>query len=461
MDSFKNQQEQYDEWLRINPTKLLDPSEMEDLDDDLRTKIIEELNITADFEIQKFMLKHKYDEIRRFVSSQNIKEIHQIKDNIWKPSSIDSYKDISPELILVSDTCEIPKITIWGEEVYETYYRDEKLVRVWNILRTMIASSRNDGVIGRSLKILVVDKTSKKYLGILNIASSMMFLTPRNQYLFGNSNDLYNRVFSQGGRSKNMACGTTIMTLQPFGRLFNGGKLMSLLCLSDEVCKMWEQKYGDKLVCFETTSLFGDKKLTQYDGLQPYIRKLGLTSGETPLKPSDDLWKSMRRWLKLRFPEIYHHYLVETNEKGQPASRYPKDEAIKKVYKLLSISKYLDINSGFKRGVYFSRLYKNSDEFIRYEINESDLVPAFDNSVETLTEFWKYGFEKNIDSELKTIVNGRIKHSTKNSSAKQRVNRIKDYDELSSHLPSDWYEELKNINWNESINRYLTSNLNE
>ena len=66
-----------EEKLRLY-TGSLSKEDLYHLDNELRTKIIDELNITANFEIQKFMLKHKYDEIRRFVSNQNIKEIHQV-----------------------------------------------------------------------------------------------------------------------------------------------------------------------------------------------------------------------------------------------------------------------------------------------------------------------------------------------------------------------------------------------
>ena len=59
----------------------------------------------------------------------------------------------------------------------------------------------------------------------------------------------------------NTANGQTIVPTQPFGKYFLGGKLMSLLCLSEEVCSMWKKLYGNTLVGVTTTSLYGTKNI--------------------------------------------------------------------------------------------------------------------------------------------------------------------------------------------------------
>jgi hypothetical protein len=59
-----------------------------------------------------------------------------------------------------------------------------------------------------------------------------------------------------------------------------------LLCLSKEVCSQWKKLYGDTLVGFTTTSLYGNKdnRQTQYDNLVPYWDNCKSTTGKTPYK---------------------------------------------------------------------------------------------------------------------------------------------------------------------------------
>jgi hypothetical protein len=48
--------EQYREWLKTNPIKKLTPLEEKRLDDEIRKKISDELNVTGEFDIAEFML---------------------------------------------------------------------------------------------------------------------------------------------------------------------------------------------------------------------------------------------------------------------------------------------------------------------------------------------------------------------------------------------------------------------
>ena len=177
--------QQYKNWLKTNPIKQYSPEDILKLDEDIRQQIILELDVTGDFNIAEFMLLHKYKEVQKFVSSQDPKEIEEVRKLLWKPQGRSDFRRIVPELVLTSDSVEIKKINFWGEESYQSYPRDEKLIRHWNILRVLISSSRHDGVIGRQLRYIVRDKVTKTYLGIICIASSMMNLSVRNEEVFG------------------------------------------------------------------------------------------------------------------------------------------------------------------------------------------------------------------------------------------------------------------------------------
>ena len=458
--------QQYKNWRRTNPPKKLTDEQKQLMDDEIRSKIIDELDVTGDFDIAEFMLLHKYKEVCKFVPSQNPNEIEEVKNLIWKPQGRSDFRRIQPELVLTSDSVELKKIDIWGNETYEEYPRDEKLIRHWNILRVLISSSRHDGVIGRQLRYIVRDKVTKTYLGIICMGSSMMNLSVRNAEVFGGeisknkeSKQHFKNAFSKGGRSVNMTNGQTIMCTQPFGRSFNGGKLLALLCLSEQVQNDWKQRYGDTLVTVETTSLYGQKDSTQYDGMRPFWRNLGKTSGDTPIKPSDELWKSIRRWLKKRHPKTYFHFIIERNEKNQPKVRDKKNGLITKVYGLLGIKKNLNTNSGHQRGVFLSKLYTNSDEFLQCKIDEKDLIKAFDNSVERLTEFWKFGYEGDTkDSPAHEEISKHFQNKfkfEKKSPAKQRLNDMIERGETHINLITDWYEPMSSMSWDEVKERFL------
>ena len=458
--------QQYKNWLKTNPIKQYSPEDILKLDEDIRQQIILELDVTGDFNITEFMLLHKYKEVQKFVSSQDPKEIEEVRKLLWKPQGRSDFRRIVPELVLTSDSVEIKKINFWGEESYQSYPRDEKLIRHWNILRVLISSSRHDGVIGRQLRYIVRDKVTKTYLGIICIASSMMNLSVRNEDVFGGditknkeSKLHFKNAFSQGGRSINMANGQTIMCTQPFGRHFNGGKLLALLCLSNQVQQDWKERYNDTLVTVETTSLYGEKDSTQYDGMRPFWRNLGKTSGNTPLKPSDELWKNIRRWLKKRHVKTYHHFIMEKNEKNQPAVRDKKNGLITKVYGLLGIKKNLNTSSGHQRGVFISKLFENSDEFLQCKINEEDLIPSFDNSIERLTEFWKFGFHGDTKDtpphpEITRHFKNKFKFEKK-SPAKQRLNDMLERGHTHIDLITDWYEPMSRLSWDEVKDKFL------
>jgi hypothetical protein len=230
------------------------------------------------------------------------------------------------------------------------------------------------------------------------------------------------------------------------------------MCLSKQVCDDWESRYGDKLVTVETTSLYGEKNSTQYDGLRPYWRNLGKTSGDTPIKPTDELWKSIRRWLKKRHPDIYFHFIIELNQKNQPAVRDKKNALISKVYGLLNLKSSQETSSGHQRGVFLSRLYTNSDDYLQYKINDNELIPAFDNSVETLTEFWKFGFvgdtkRNGVNPEIESKFQNKFKFEKK-SSAKQRLQNMIERGEDFINLTTDWYLPMSYLSWEETKEKF-------
>jgi uncharacterized protein YaaW (UPF0174 family) len=250
------------------------------------------------------------------------------------------------------------------------------------------------------------------------------------------------------------ANGQTIVPTDIFGKYFLGGKLMSLLCLSKEVCSQWKQIYGDTLIGVTTTSLYGNlnNRLTQYDNLTPYWSNCGSTTGDTPYKLPNDLEEEFRKIFLEHHPQEYWGYFVKgIRETKKRAGQW--------------WLKYMGIKEGSNqpRGVYYSRIYKESDEYFRKIIKifeevcikekvykkikvkkelksvitikkekitevlknklwnktlermnkeltpDDKLTPAFDNSISALTNYWKYGLKGDTqvlpeDTKLSTIL---------------------------------------------------------
>ena len=438
---------QYKSWIKSNPVKKLSVSESKKLDKVMRENTIKELNAFSQLPSRELMLKYKWLEIRKKMKTYDAKLVDKVKSNMWIPHDRSDFRRIVPHMILLSDQFSLTKKNIFGEINADTYEFDKNLVKEWQILRDFISSSRNDGTVGRQLRYLVVDKITKKYLGIICIAGALPLLTAFNDSVYL-TREMYQKQFKVGGTlSRNVANGQTIMSCQPFGSMFNGGKLLSLLCSSKQVQDDWKETYGDTLVVVQTTSLYGSSSNSQYDGLRPFWEKLGESTGQTPLKPSDKTYRQLREWLRRRYSEEYHFLTLAKTKDGQNAVREQKNQFIRKCFSLLDINNESRTVSGDIRGIYISRLYKNTDQYLRKEITDKDLIPAFDNSIEFLTEFWKFGY----DGDTKSYVHPEIKalfkkeyRLEKTSSAKRRlqsqINRFTDEqtNKINELLSKEW-----------------------
>ena len=83
----------------------------------------------------------KWHEIQEFVKNTEPELIEEVEDLIWKPKGRSDYRRLKPELILTSNTIEIKKKTIWGDEYYQEYLQDEKLVRH---MQQVVPNGRDD-----------------------------------------------------------------------------------------------------------------------------------------------------------------------------------------------------------------------------------------------------------------------------------------------------------------------------
>jgi len=161
----------------------------------------------------------------------------------------------------------------------------------WQLYLDIISSHNNLSSPGRNIKLAVIEKNTKKWVGFIRIGSPTIMMKPRNQLL---GCVITNETATTKSFNNASAMGFVIVPAQPFGYNYLGGKLLAAICCSHEVREMINAKYGMNMCLFETTSLYGTSKaISQYDGMKPYLRFKGVTESDfLPMmhgKPYDDL----------------------------------------------------------------------------------------------------------------------------------------------------------------------------
>ena len=161
----------------------------------------------------------------------------------------------------------------------------------WQLYLDIISSHNNLSSPGRNIKLAVLEKKTKKWVGFIRIGSPTIMMKPRNQLL---DCVITNETATTKSFNNASAMGFVIVPAQPFGYNYLGGKLLAAICCSHEVREMINAKYKMNMCLFETTSLYGTSKaISQYDGMKPYLRFKGVTESDfLPMmhgKPYDDL----------------------------------------------------------------------------------------------------------------------------------------------------------------------------
>jgi len=385
----------------------------------LKDSLISDLSYASKMDVKEYTLYQKWCEVKerypveevstlwgpefQMVNDNQEAIIKEVKKNFWMPTGPDDYEKLQPMLELSN-----------GE-----------LAETWNAVRTFSSTMKNNSNIGRNLFYTVKDRVTGKYLGVICISSDFLDLTPRDSAI-GWSRD----VKTQQGMINHTAIGSTIVPLQPLGYSYMGGKLLALLCLSDTVQKDWKERYGDTLVGVTTTSLYGKTKaggLSQYDGLEHW-QKMGFSSGSVAFEPKRSTANMVYDWIKENHTRKYFEWWEAKNTQGLPLKRDHKNRSLNFAYGKLKIPKEL-IRTEHQRGIYFSPLYNNTNEFLRKEIGDSDLVKSFDTSEEALANIWKTKYAK-----------GRIRQL-------QKQNKVS-YENL-------FYDDLIYLTWEETKAKYL------
>ena len=409
-----------------------DISKVEDISESaLKSAIEKDLSFVSKMTVQEYTLYEKWIEVHekyKTVETNNFFDdkpalvdptqeafIKTVKNNIWIPESPEDIDKLEPVLEFTDDT----ELNFNGQK------RRGDLSEKWNTLRTFLSTMKNNSNIGRQLFFNVNDNRSGKHLGVICISGDFMDLTPRDSAIGW---DRQSKTF--GGMINHTAIGSSIVPTQPLGYSYTGGKLLAYLCLSDDVQRIWQEKYGDKLVGVTTTSLYGKAKantLSQYDGLK-YWKRMGFTMGSVSYEPQPETKKLIKQWLKKNHTRKYFEWYEATRANGQPLKRDHKNRSYMFTYSKMGIEKSL-IKTDHARGIYFARLYENTYEYLRGEVKDDGLISRFDSSTEALVKVWK------------------DKHASK------RIKNLLATDRFSKE--SHFYDDLIYLDWEQCKEKYL------
>ena len=383
-----------------------------------REDFIKHMNSLKTQSVEESTLYKKWVELKQLDNTKEVVSTGALMGRLWTPTdifdkerTIEEIDNLKPQIVICKDGT--------------TDYDD------WKYLRKLISSFEFSIGIGRLIKILILDENTGKVLGVSSIASDVISIGVRDNWIGWTKEDKFEK-----GKLNQTCIGSTIVPTQPFGYNFLGGKLIASLLCTNDVRDAWENKFDQKLVGMTTTSLYGGHSMYQRI---PFWKELGRTTGRILLKPDDDHFEKWSKWLKENHLQEYEHAscgkagtvfkqndqwvwtfqdtirehadtrdelvdelakqrfsVHDTNVVHDLRSKLvhppsgPKQNVLNRIYSHLGM-KSSDYVHGFKRGVYFAPFYENTREYLRSEIEESELIGSkkLENDVDDVMDWWK------------------------------------------------------------------------
>lgn len=280
-------------------------------------------------------------------------------------------------------------------EVCET----QKQKDLFRIFRYYWSSPYSDYV-GRRIKLLIRDRAlpSKPVIGIAALGSPIIHIPERDEFI----------GWDKTTRTKNLIYtmdAFVIGALPPYNYLL-GGKLISLLLASNEVRKIYREKYKDKVTIIDkrvanslvgifTTSLYG--KSSQYNRLKYrdniLYHHIGYTKGYGSLHLSKETIQEMVKFLNSKNIDVNHRF-------GDGPSWVMR--VIKAAGELVGFHSDFLLKHSFKRSIYFVPLAKNYRKVLNDEVKR----PKYYNYTKReLVNHWKERWLENRKRNPDVIAN--------------------------------------------------------
>jgi hypothetical protein len=348
-----------------------------------KSAFLNNMNMLKNMDVHEQTFYKKWYELqfyRSLISNSSV-----TKSKIWKPSDINDEKLTVAQIESMSPTIEL------ATELSEND---------WLMMRLFCHTMEFSQTPGRFLRFIVHDGSEeKRLLGGISISSDVIAITDRDKYIGWTADDKLKGV----KRINNSAIGSCIMSTQPFGYNFLGGKLAACLVTTEPVRSVWKKQYGVIMAGMTTTSLYGSYSM--YNSLK-WWHKCGTSAGKMPIKPDDAVYEVWHHWLQKNHPKEYASMMEQKPGVSGPVTG-AKQRVISRIFSELGI-KSSDYVHGFERGTYYSSFYENTKEFLCNKIKEEDLKikPLFESGREGIVEWWR---PKAIERYKKLKSEGKLK----------------------------------------------------
>ena len=246
-------------------------------------------------------------------------------------------------------------------------------------------SSPASDYVGRRMRILVRDDglEGSPVIGIAAIGSSIIHIPDRDEWIGWDTSTRSENIIS-------MMDAYVIGALPPYNELL-GGKLMAYILASNELRKLFKEKYqgrktiikgrtGSDLVLLATTSLYGTHS-SQYSrlkyGSDLLYQPIGSTSGYGSLHISPGTFELMHKLVKAKGCNVSNKFGMGPNWRMR---------VIRSACDILKFDSDMILRHSFQRGLYVVSLAENAKNFLRGETGK----PAYlDMPLGELAGFWK------------------------------------------------------------------------
>ena len=350
-----------------------------------KSKFIKNIDYLKSMSVEEQTFYKKWVEVQTYKDYLNKSGV--VKAKIWTPTDITNVDLTIKELENLNPTI----VHVTAGSPYE---------HDWLMLRLFCHTMEYAQTPGRFIKLLITDGNvdNPRYLGAVSISSDVIVITDRDNYIGWTAD---NKLKDK--RLVHSAIGSCIMSTQPFGYNFLGGKLVAALITTSKTREIWKKLYDEELVGMTTTSLYGSYSM--YNSLK-WWHKCGSSTGKMMIKPDDSVYEVWHQWIKDNRTEQYNKAMTQKEGVSGPVTG-AKTRVINMIFQTLGI-KSSDYTHGYERGVYYSCFYENTKEFLQNKITEKDLKlkELFKKDVQGVLDWWK---PKAIERYKKLHGEGNIK----------------------------------------------------
>jgi hypothetical protein len=332
-----------------------------------KKKFIDNMNVLKSMSVEEATFYKKWEEMREYRNFASRSD--DVRCKIWKPTDLNDKELTLKELDELNPTI--------------VHVETEQQELDWLMLRVFCHTMEFSQTPGRFLKFIITDGNAERtrYLGAVSVSSDVITIKDRDSYIgWTSENKLDDRrlVYS--------AIGSCIMSTQPFGYNFLGGKLVACLVTSSVVRDVWKKLYDQTLVGMTTTSLYGSYSM--YNSLK-WWHKCGTSAGKIPIKPDDKVYEIWHEWIKNNKKVEYDKKMTQKENISGPVTG-AKQRVISMMFQELNL-KTQEYVHGYERGVYYSCFYENTKDFLCNKITDDKLVmkKLFADDTKSIFDWWK------------------------------------------------------------------------